>query len=64
MVDPHAGQPGTSRPGASAGRWHPPPQILQVKFPEAENVKRRPPVAIQNCGEWFLLILFALGHRF
>ena len=62
-VDPHVRQPGTSRPGAAAGRSHAPPQILQVKFPEAENVKRRPPVAIQNCGELFLLILFALGHR-
>src|SRR5512132_3972725 len=64
MVDPHTGHPGTSRPGAAAGRSHAPPQILQVKFPEAENVKRRPPIAIQNRGERFLLVLFAPGDPF
>src|SRR5579872_7599023 len=30
--------------------------MLQVKFSESENVKRRPPVAIVNGSEWLFLV--------
>src|SRR5665213_840844 len=61
-VDPHAEQLGTSRPGGAERRLHATPQILQVKFSESENVKRRPPVAIVNGGEWFFLVVLAPGE--
>src|ERR1700674_1503564 len=61
-VDPHAEQLGTSRPRGPAGHSHVVPQILQVKFPESENVKCRPPVAILNGGEWFFLVMLAPGQ--
>src|SRR5665213_3188218 len=63
-VDPHAEQLGTSRPGGADRRLHATPQILQVKFSESENVKRRPPVAIVNGGEWFFLVVLAPGFAF
>src|SRR5690242_672791 len=63
-VDSHFGQLGTSRPGASVGRLQIAPQMLQVKFSESENVKRRPPIAIVDGGEWFFLILLALRSVF
>src|SRR5678815_6176598 len=58
-VDPHVGQSGTSRPVGAAGRSHAAPQILQVKLPEPENVKRRPPIAILDSREDFFLVLLA-----
>ena len=60
-VDPHAEQLGTSRPGGPAGRLHVTPQMLQMKLSESENVKRRPPIAIVNRGEWFFLVILAPG---
>src|SRR5215467_1038990 len=54
-VDPHASQLGTSRDIPSAGRAHSVPQRLQMNFAESKDFKSRPPVAIVDDVESFLV---------